>query len=300
VPALEAVIGVGERAALEVGRTLGPVLAILAHLEATKPPNWPSTLAFPRLHELVDDGWPVMWVPREDVLTELMYATTEPERRRVVVDHGDALIGHAASVLQEAVHPDLAFEVECMGQVLASLKSAPYPAQLMSLQVATIVAQKEAGFSSLSGLRRHLETLTSRGLFLPPGGGRAAMTLVAVLPLLSQFDRNKGQSIPRWPNRHAVSHTISSDQYSESDAIWSVLVAVSVLRQAHKNRCPTRVSSKSVHEGRDHRAKRRYGAPRGQTETEAREAPAHALAVGDPHRTRADTTPRRMVRLYVP
>ena len=64
------------------------------------------------------------------------------------------------------------------------------------------------------------------------------MTLVAVAPVLSQFFEQLGDPTPTTPNRHAVSHTVSMTQYTPANALWSVLIAVSVLRQAQENRQP--------------------------------------------------------------
>jgi hypothetical protein len=64
------------------------------------------------------------------------------------------------------------------------------------------------------------------------------MTLVAVTPVVSRFFERQGDPVPTTPNRHAVSHTVSPAQYTPANALWSVLIAVSVLRQAQENRQP--------------------------------------------------------------
>lgn len=238
-PAVEAI----GRAAVMTGRTLAPVIDYLSRLEAAKPPNWPTVLAYPRLHDLAKDGFPVIWVPAAPVLTELMDARTVIDRQNVLLGHADEVIENARAVLGEVTHADLAEHARVVHQALDCVRTNDAPAQALSLQVATVAAAHETGHETLAGLATHLKALLEPDAIVTPTDLRSAMTLLAVGPLLARF--RPGDPVPTTPNRHAISHTVSSLQYTPGNALWSVLVAVSVLRQAQENREP-RLTAQSL------------------------------------------------------
>ena len=234
-PTLETI----SRAMAEAAKTVLPALTYLSHLEQAKPPNWPSFLNYPRLHILARAGFPVVWVPGADVLTALMAVSTDAERSQVLVEHADEIIGHARTVLGDVTDPELADFAEVMRQALGCVREAYAPAQALSLQVATILALQETRMSKLADLRSHLQDLVVNPTTpVAPSDLRVVMTLVAVAPVVSQFFEFRGDPVPTTPNRHAVSHTVSPAQYTPANALWSVLIAMSVLRQAQENRQP--------------------------------------------------------------
>lgn len=227
------------RVMAEVGKTVLPALMYLAQLEQAKPPNWPSFLSYPRLDILARAGFPVAWVPGPDVLTALMTAGTDAERTQVLLEHADDIVEHARVVLGDVTDPDLAEFANVMRQALGCVGEAYAPAQALSLQVATILASQETRKTKLVDLRWHLQNLAADPTTpVAPSDLREVMTLVAVAPVVSQFFEHLGDSVPITPNRHAVSHTVSLAQYTPANALWSVLIAVSVLRQAQENRQP--------------------------------------------------------------
>ena len=64
---------------------------------------------------------------------------------------------------------------------------------------------------------------------------RGSLMLLAIAPVLVRFDATR-DPVPTHPSRHAVSHAIDAAQYTAGNALESVLLAVSVLRQAEAAR----------------------------------------------------------------
>lgn len=236
VPAARRLTGRVQSGLYQFAKAVEPVLLLLAQLQAEQLPNWPSPFSYAALRPLLEeDGLPVAWVPRAELLQLWVDAPDTPTRRSLLVRHRDDVVEDCRTVLGEVVAADLQDARSLLRQAVDCVVAYPAPAQALALPAAATLAAEELGTSQLHELNKRLNQLATSGL--PPVGQlQAHMTMLAVAPVLTTFRADRGDAVPERLNRHAVAHTIDKRQYSESNALQAVLLAVSVLRQAQANR----------------------------------------------------------------
>lgn len=219
--------------------TAGQVLVVSGRLAMQRPDNWWSGSAYATPRVLVEDGFPVLWTPSADVLQAQVHAPDRPARQQVLLGRRNEVLAHARRVLAHVTAPDLEMDRSVAQEALECVASQPHLAQVGSLIVAMNRAQAEAGARELAGLAKKAAKAAERGLAVDVEDVRGALMLMAVAPVLSQFYPKRGDPVPSRPNRHAVAHVTSEVQYTPGNALESVLLAVSVLRQAQANRDAT-------------------------------------------------------------
>lgn len=215
----------------------GPAIVALDRLRHEGFPNWPSPFAVHIALLAEQDGLPVAWVPRAELLTKWSLAPDLATRMDLLLEHADQVVDDCNTALNEVLDPELAGPRDLLRQAVMCVRDQPAPAQALALPAAVTLS------AELVGTGRHLYRLTSalapltRPLYLSEMGQlRSTLTLLAVRPVLERFDPDKGDPVPTRANRHAVAHAVHPGQYTLPNALLSVLLAVSVLRQMQADR----------------------------------------------------------------
>jgi len=77
----------------QFARAAEPVLLLLAQLQAEQLPNWPSPFSYAALRPLLEqDGLPVAWVPRAELLQLWVDAPDARARRLLLVRHKNEVV----------------------------------------------------------------------------------------------------------------------------------------------------------------------------------------------------------------
>lgn len=214
----------------------GRLLTVWGRLELQRPTNWPTGLTYGKLHGVIADGFPVLWVPPADVLDALAQAPDRPARQRVLYERRAILLEHARRFLGEVVSPDLAVDRRVVSEALDCVVDQPSPAQVAALNVAANRAMLEAGAATLGQLARMGRDAAARLTTVGAEHLRISLMLVAIAPALEHFDPTVVDHVHARPNRHVADRVISAVQFTPENALESLLLAVSVLRQAQANR----------------------------------------------------------------
>lgn len=175
-------------------------------------------------------------MPPADVLDALAQAPDRPARQQVLYERRAILLEHARSVLGEVVSPDLAVDRRVVSEALDCVVDQPSPAQVAALNVAANRAMLEAGAATLGQLARMGRAAAARLTTVGVENLRISLMLVAIAPALEHFDPTVVDHVHARPNRNVADHVISAVQFTPENALESVLLAVSVLRQAQANR----------------------------------------------------------------
>lgn len=248
------------RAAVRTGKGLASAgvfvvkLALLATLvQEHGPANWNGLVGFHAALTLMGDDFPAAWVPDTETLDALARAVDRPSRQAILLDRRDAVLAHARTVLAEVSAPDLGYARRLAEQALACVTAFPAAAQSLALNAAVVIALGETGLEKLAYLN---DTADERAELLRRHEYQrlvtdlpASLLLLTVAPTLRTFRPWRGDPVPTRPNRHAVAHSVSPCQFTEGNALESVLLAVSVLRQAQRIRTE-RAAAESTRAGR--------------------------------------------------
>ena len=219
---------------------LARVSLIVTLVEKYGPSNWEGFVNYQTAMALMKDGFPVAWVPDADTLAALAEASDRAARQALLVERRDAVLAHAAGVLAEVSSIDLHDPRALIEEAVACVTLFPYAAQSLALHAATVVALEEMGMTRLFELRgdldEHIALLQRQDHQRLATDLRKSLLLLTVASALRTFRPSCGDPIPTRPNRHAVAHSASLIQFTEANALESVLLAVSVLRQAEAAR----------------------------------------------------------------
>lgn len=213
---------------------------LAALLQKDGPANWHGLASYNTALTLMKDGFPAVWVPDTETLLALAKAPDRPTRQALLMARRPTVLAHARRVLAEVTAPDLLDARAVVAEALDGLTTAPRGAQTLALNAATVVALTETGKQRFFELSRDLEERTTRlhrneDLSLI-SDLKKSLLLLTVAPALETFRPWRGDPVPTRPNRHGVAHSVSPLQFTEANALESVLLAVSVLRQAQAAR----------------------------------------------------------------
>jgi len=215
---------------------VGRVLSTTGHLREQAPDNWSRWFHYASLTKIIEDGFPVMWVPDAEALAAMIDAPDRPSRQQVLLDSQDRVLLHAAGVLARVTAEDLAPYRAVVEQALGCVTHSPSLAQIGALITAVNYGQVEVGATSLGELFRQCEGAAKGEPLHNAEALQRVLMLTALAPALTHFYPSRSDPVPTWPHRHAVAHLTSAEQFTPGNALESVLLAISVLRQAQESR----------------------------------------------------------------
>ena len=186
-----------------------------------------------------DEGIPLIWVPRGNIVGALMSASGTAERHAILIGARDDVVADCLAMLAEVT----ALELVPLAGLAADSGRALRDGHCAASQAL-----------SANVFDTWLRDMVRRGkLFKPPGDRepfygaikrqiigvsgktslrelKAAGSLSPVLMALVSF--KPGGPVPVQLNRHATAHAAGPEQYSDVNAVIALMLTTSVLRQA--------------------------------------------------------------------
>ncbi|WIK82900.1 hypothetical protein [Micrococcus lylae] len=212
--------------------------AISQTLDRMLPPNLRFRPRHLNLEGLVDfvenDGIPLAYVPRVEIVESLLSAPSREDRERILVDEcdhivEDCLAGLAATTSEEVA--DLVMLATRAVQVLAA--GHHEAAQALSTTVLDTT------------LSRMIPDKAARGKFTKAKSGKPVPPAVSDVRRLvdlmvwhsvyhshGEFWPNQGHPVPAVYSRHATVHAAGPIQYTAANAVQSVMVVTCLLSHA--------------------------------------------------------------------
>ncbi|WP_406084437.1 hypothetical protein OHA01_08265 [Micromonospora zamorensis] len=197
-----------------------------------QPANWHDAtgddVATLDLIDLARAGWPTAWVPGPKVLRALVLAAPA-ERGQVLCDHEDQVLDDCDTVLAEVVGGPSAVQAELLRQAVAAARQGCHaPAQALAASVIDTVIRESV--SPWRGYNEWLRLHPDDDDFTI-GQMRYMTTMAPVRPALERFHPEKGDAVPEAFNRHASTHAVGDVQYTRTNSLVGVLLAVSIVRE---------------------------------------------------------------------
>jgi len=211
------------------------------------PQNW-ALLGFNRRAQaedvIRDEGIPLVWVPRSELVVELCDAPDFAARCQVLDDHAADVMEDCRKVLAEIPAggrvPKLISEAE---QAIGSFEAGfPGPAQshAANLVDSTLrnMNRQGAAFGTLpkfvySTVVKLCDTTSGTTTLV----NYRSVWVLGVMPMtFTTWNPDKGDPVPTTFSRHATSHALDDpDHHCRVNAIVSIMVAVSLLREVYES-----------------------------------------------------------------
>ncbi len=212
----------------DVGPRLQRAFELLAR---SLPPNWHDG-DFHAGVRLASAGWPIVWVPRPDIVASLISADTDDQRNELLVQEASQILDDIDQVLDDIERTGPSMFVVMEREAVAAGRQNLWIA--CQTTVATIL-------DGLVGVKTLLKPNIKK---LPEAFDedetaivelRLALILQALPRAFVSFWPDRGDPIPTTFNRHATVHTPSVEQFTPQNALFGLLLTTSLLRELHEH-----------------------------------------------------------------
>lgn len=202
--------------------------AFVKSLRRFIPPNWSEEIDIERVLSVIQgDGLPLTWVPRADVVDEVLRAADRTARVAVLLDHKVELIEDCHQVLDSIHEEILAGQLSLARKAVDALADGHDEAA----QALAVVVTETAVARGISG---RYEEAKKQVLFDPETVPLVRLRLRAALAPIGHFYTtwypNSGAPAPEALSRHVTVHQADQSHYTPGNAIVAALLATSVLR----------------------------------------------------------------------
>lgn len=187
---------------------------------------------------MLDEGIPLAWVPRPEILNELLVAPDRPARRQVLISRRAEVTEDCTVLLGRLTDPNITHLVTAAEHAIHALQ---------------VGADEPAQSHATNTLERALREVSIRGRYLTGKNGqfyhdhahkelkRQAVSddvrlgdyraCCVLSPLASAWTPyHGGPNVPSEYNRHATTHAVGSPiQFTEANALVSIMLVASLL-----------------------------------------------------------------------
>lgn len=187
------------------------------------------------LVELTEDGVPTVWVPRAEVLQELLDADLD-DRANVFATRRAEIIEDCMAVLKDVTSTELADQVEILGEALDTADVGKLcAAQALAGAIFDTILRRTIKPQRITGYyKRVKDEITDRHDNADMSELRWGVVHVPAILALDMFFEPNGDPIPTIFNRHATAHAVGRIQYRPANAMIALALATSLVREAHQ------------------------------------------------------------------
>lgn len=214
----------------QIAELTAGIRAMATKLLEKLPPNWPRDgdlieLVFPIVQ---DEGIPLVWVPRSDIVTDLVEASNRADRIKILIARCDDITRDCREVLADVTHPDMANQIPLATDAISALAHGHGSAAQALATVVTETVVKRTFQKRYDEVRRLVKIDDPRELTVGELGIRTA--LAAIGPFYAPWWPNTGDPMPVELSRHVTVHLAETSHYDQGNNIIAVMLMASVLR----------------------------------------------------------------------
>ncbi len=214
------------------------LLRAAERLQELLPTNWPRPTRFRLLSEIAkDEGIPVVWVPRAEVLTDLVTAPDRPARVQILLTRVPDIVEDCRQVLSEVTDADLLVRVpqalEAVQALQAGLSGA---AQTLAVAVAeSLLTEHVAQGRKYQRLADDVAVDTAD---ISVQDVRSTFALLPVARFYTPWRPGLGTPPPEALSRHVTVHHARAEHLTKENALIAVMLLASLLRDLDAARQP--------------------------------------------------------------
>jgi hypothetical protein len=203
------------------------------------PPNWPRDIDRNAVQAILnDESLPLVWVPRAEIVTEMLAAATREERVAVLVARRAEVADDCRGVLADVDHPRLLGQRRLLTAAVDALANGhDEAAQALAVLVVETAVLQAAAAGHIDGVAKHTKlyervkdavrvNLDEAPVWLL----RVVVSLAPVAGFFAPFFPHKGDPVPEGMSRHVTVHFAFDEHYTEEHAVVAVLLMASVVR----------------------------------------------------------------------
>jgi hypothetical protein len=213
---------------LDLSALLPDFWALLEDLRRHRPPNWPPGVDLERVAEVIrDDGLPLVWVPRAELVQEVVDAEDREARVTVLLAHAPELVQDCRGVLHGVTHAAFTGQQRLAERCVEALEQGHHEAA----QALAVAVTETAVSRTLSG---NYAKVKQQVIFNPDLVPYTQLRLRAALAPIHRFytewSPKSPHPAPEAISRHVSVHHADPSHYTEANSLVAVLLACSVLR----------------------------------------------------------------------
>ena len=191
--------------------------------------------------KLLSMGYAIFWVPRAEVVDQLIIAKTVSEKKKTLVNYREAIIEDCRAVLGGIDNKSLKDHKD---QILSSLDAFESGNHRASQSAANVCFDAlfdhlvdEGTMKSFSEVTKSIHTSGDKLKSfdrIPIPYLYAALQAELIIVALRKFDRLKPQTVHTKYARHSSAHSVSARQFTEHNALQVIMITCSLLATTNK------------------------------------------------------------------
>lgn len=193
------------------------------------PSNWPDEFEehLPALLDMVNiEGIPAAWVPRQELLVQLLAAESATERSELLIAHRDEILEDCLDWVGNLDDEFLDPQLPIARKVLAACKDGHWEvAAISAVAVVHAIVESLHWASDRQRVQKHHQ-LTME---LPLSRLLEQSTRAPLVIFYDDWNPKSGKPRPAHLTRHVVSHQLAEDQVSARNCIVAVMLMSSLL-----------------------------------------------------------------------
>uniref|UniRef100_UPI0026100A64 hypothetical protein n=1 Tax=uncultured Modestobacter sp. TaxID=380048 RepID=UPI0026100A64 len=192
------------------------------------PPNWPRDPDLARVNDVIsDDGIPLVWVPRQAVVEQVLQAPDRSARIAVLLEHADELAEDCRLVLTDIFDPSLAGQLPLARRAVEAFADGH---RETAMALATVVTETVIA----DALSRKYDDVKKEVAFDAETVPLHRLSVAAALGPIHRFYtawfKSWGTPPPEALSRHVSVHNADVGHYTDGNALVAILLVSSVLR----------------------------------------------------------------------
>lgn len=207
-------------------------------------PNLGESRSIKRLKEyqrLLSMGYAIFWVPRAEVVDELLSAKTVGDRKLAITGNKELILEDCKKVTTGIQSKALKDHRMHLLSSIESMESRNYRSAQSTANVCfdalfdhLIDGAALNNFSQVNTSIRTTSDKLKNYMELPAQFLYAALQAQLVITMLRKFDRLNPNTVHLKYGRHSSAHTVSAKQFNEHNALQAIMVATSILATTDK------------------------------------------------------------------
>jgi hypothetical protein len=199
-----------------------------AFIDVFLPPNWMTLRigAQRRALELsAESGICLIWVPRSEIVEEIVLASDRHGREAVLLERRDQILEDVEAALSVSTHPEVSALHTTAIEALAAIRAGLVgPGQVCCAAILTSILEDHYGFDNHAEARRSFagENLSTARF----SAQRRVTVQQALIKAFLNSSRLSGEDVF---NRHLSVHRISRTQLNEVNALSALMLAVAAI-----------------------------------------------------------------------